>query len=116
MQIKIDNKLFDCLEGFVQLSTGSHATINLKFDLAKHPNYEKYLIKIYESNLIFTLLSSNFESVGSRIKSLDIDFSSKRMELMIHSDILNTKDVSLRREDVINDIIQKTFKDEDDIK
>lgn len=116
MQIKINNKIFECLEGFVQLSTGSHATINLKFDLSKNPDYEKFLIKIYESNLIFTLFSTNFESVGSRIKSIDIDFSSKKMELLIHSDILNTKDVSIRREDVINEILQKTFKDEEDIK
>ncbi len=115
MQIKIGDSIFNCLEGIVQVSLGSHATLNLKFDLDKYPNYEKFFIKMYESNTIFKIISSNFESVGSKIKSLDIDFSNKKMELSIHADILNSKDLSVRREEVINEILQKTFKDDKDI-
>lgn len=115
MQIKIGDKIFHCSDGNVQLSLGSHATINLKFDLHKHPEYENFFIKIYESDSKFRLISSNFESIGSKIKSLDIDFSNKKLELSIHSDVLDTKEISLRREDIINEILQKTFKDKEDI-
>ena len=38
------------------------------------------------------------------------------MEISIHSDILETKDISIRREEVINELLQKTFKDSEDIK
>lgn len=116
MQIKINDKIFNCLDGSVQLSFGSHATINLKLDLCTYPNYEKFFINLYESDTMFKIISCNFESVGSKIKSLDIDFNNKKMELSIHSDILNTKDASNRREDAINEILQKTFKDGEDIK
>ncbi len=111
MQVKICNEIFNCLEGSVQLSLGSHATINLKFDLNKYPNYELFFIKIYESDKIFEMTSSNFESIGCKIKKVDIDYLNKKMEISIHSDLLESKDLSKRREDIINDLLQKTFND-----
>jgi hypothetical protein len=117
MQIKIENTIFNCSDdSSVQLSFGSHATLNLKFDLNINKNYESYFIKLYETDTVFKIVSSGFESNGCRIKTLDIDYISKKMEISIHSDILETKDISIRREEVINELLQKTFKDSEDIK
>jgi hypothetical protein len=116
MQIKLDNEIFNCINGSVQLSIGSHATLYLTFDLIKHPSYENILIKLYEYDKTFKVISSKFESSGSKIKTLDIDYNNKRLEISIHCDVLNTTDINLRREDLINELLEKTFKDKHDIK
>ncbi len=115
MQIKLNNEIFNCFNGSVQLSIGSHATLYLIFDLVKYPSYENILIKLYESDNTFKVVSSKFEATGSKIKTLDIDYSSKRLEISIHCDVLNSTDLNLRREDLINELLEKTFKDEQDI-
>jgi hypothetical protein len=115
MQIKVDNEIFECIDGTAQLSFGSHATLNIIFDLDKFPKYELFFIKIYESEKIFKTTSSKFQSSGCKIKSLDIDYREKKMEISIHSDIFETKEVSNRRDEAINELLQKTFKDKEDI-
>jgi hypothetical protein len=116
MQIKLDNEIFNCLNGTVQLSIGSHATLYISFDLHQYPSYEKTIIKLYERENTFKVVSSKFESTVSKIKTLDIDFNNKKLEISIHCDILNVTDINLRREELINELFEKTFKDEDNIK
>ena len=58
MQIKINNEIFNCSDGGVQLSFGSHASIHLNFDLSNYPYYEKFFVKLHETNNKFTIISS----------------------------------------------------------
>lgn len=115
MQIKIGNDIFNCLDGSVQLSLGSHATLITIFDLKLYPTYEKHFIKVYESNQKFKIISNKFESTGCFIKAMDIDYPNSRMTTTFHCDVLNTLDTSQRRDDTINEILQ-TFNIKDDIK
>jgi hypothetical protein len=115
MQIKIDNEIFDCIDGIVQLSIGTHASITINLDLNKNPSYEQFFIKLYESNRYFRIISKNFETNGTNIKTLDFDFNNKRLNVSFHCDVLNTTDKSLRRDDTINEILDKTFNNNEDI-
>lgn len=109
MQIKIDNTIFNCNMISTQLTIGSHATILISFDLSTFPEYENQLIKIYESGKVFTVVSSKFESKGTKIKTLDIDFTTKKIEISLHADLLNQSDIILRRDESIDNILSKNF-------
>jgi hypothetical protein len=116
MQIKIDNDIFNCIDGNVQLSLGSHASITINLDTNKYPSYEGFFIKLYESNRIIKIISNKFEAIGTRIKTLDFDFNNKRINISFHCDVLKTTDLSLRRDNTINEILDKTFNNNEDIK
>jgi hypothetical protein len=109
MQIKINNEIFNCSDGGVQLSFGSHASIHLNFDLNSYPTYEKFFVKLHESSNKFSIISSKFVAEGTRIKTLDIDFRNKKMNVSFHCQVLNTTEPSMRREEAINEIFSKTF-------
>lgn len=109
MQIKINNEIFNCSDGGVQLSFGSHASIHLNFDLSNYPYYEKFFVKLHETNNKFTIISSKFVAEGTRIKTLDIDFRNKKLNVSFHCQVLNTTEPSMRREEAINEILSKTF-------
>jgi len=109
MQIKIDNIVFNCSNISTQLSIGSHATLIISFDLSVYPEYEKQLIRIYESGRVFTIMSAKFESKGTKIKTLDIDFITKKIEISLHADILNQNDIINRRDESIDDILSANF-------
>jgi len=116
MQIKIDNEIFDCIDGSVQLSLGSHANITINLDINKNPSYEQFFIKLYESSRSFRIISQKFEAHGTNIKTLDLDFNKKRLNVSFHCDVLNSTDASIRREDALNEILDKTFNNNEDIK
>ena len=108
--IKINNDIYDVIDGSVQLSVGSHATIHLTFDISKNKSYQDIFIKMYESqqnytsDSKFTISNSKFIGSGSLIKSIDTDFS-ERMNLTIRCDYIQTLDVQERRDEIIDDII-----------
>jgi hypothetical protein len=114
MQIKVLNKIFDCIDSSVQLSFGSHATIDLNFDINQCQCYDHF-IKIFESNTKFEIESKTFLGKGCHIKTFDIDYNQNRMNISIHCDLLNPIDLQMRREDFLNDILTKTFIKKDDI-
>ena len=56
MQIKINNEIFNCSDGGVQLSFGSHASIHLNFDLSNYPYYENFFVKLHENSNKFSII------------------------------------------------------------
>ena len=103
--IKISGNDFLIKEGSVQLSLGSHATIVLNIDIKKHPEYEDIFFKMYESKEIFNILAKLFEGKGTRIKSIDIDQIGGQMNLCLRSDILDSKTLDERRDEIIEVIL-----------
>ena len=109
--VKIDNEIFNVEDGSVQFSIGSHATIYLTLDISTHKTYQDFFIKLYESQQHklpvekFTIISAKFTGLGSLIKSLDTDFSS-RMNLQIRCDMINLADVQGRRNDLLSDLLE----------
>jgi hypothetical protein len=106
MQIKFDELVFNCQDSIAQLSLGSHATITVFFDIKQYPEYEKQLIKLYESSKIFTITTTKFQSKGCKIKTMSIDFLLKRIEISIHVDVIDPSDVTKRRDDSIDNILK----------
>jgi len=114
MQLKIYDKIYEC-SGSVQTSIGSHASMIFIFDLIVNPEYETFFIKLFEQKAKFDMFSSYFEAKGVFIKLIDIDFG-KKMTITFHSDILSVKDISDRREEIIDEILDtKTFNNNKDI-
>jgi hypothetical protein len=109
MQVKLDNQIYECCTLMTQLSLGSHATITLIIDISNNWEYEKSIIKLYESRKIFELITTSSESQGAQIKTIDIDYTKKRIELLLHCDVLVPKNVLDRRNEIIDDILNKNF-------
>jgi len=105
MQIKIYNKIYECQDGSVQTSIGSHASMIYIFDLINNPEYESFFIKLFEQRAKFDISSVQFEAKGVFIKIIDVDFG-KKMAVTFHSDILSIKDISERREEIIDEILE----------
>lgn len=107
--IKINDDLYEVIDGSIQLSMGSHATIYLTFDISKNKEYGDFFIKIYESQQNhlgskFTISNNKFIGSGCIIKSIDTDFT-QRSTLTIRCDYIQTLDIGERRNEIIDDII-----------
>lgn len=119
--VKINNDIYDVIDGSVQLSVGSHATIHLTFDISKNKSYQDTLIKLYESqqnyvgkDIKFTISNAKFIGSGSMIKSIDTDFSSK-MNITIRCDYLQTLDIQERRDEMIDEVLNETLQNKNNI-
>lgn len=107
--VKIDNDIFDVVDVTVQLSIGSHTTTYISLDINKNTNYLKYFTNLYENHSSFTMSSIKFVAPGSLIKSIDVDFDSN-MNITIKSDIFNPVNIQERREEMIDEILNKSSK------
>lgn len=109
MHLKIYDKIYECSNGSVQTSIGSHASMVYIFDIEANPEYEPFFIKLFEQRAKFDVSSVYFEAKGVFIKLIDVDFG-KKMTITFHSDIYSAKNLSDRREEIIDEILEtKTF-------
>lgn len=109
--IKIDNDSFEIKESSVEFTTGVHATVYIKFDIRNHQEYLSHFMKMYEGQKNGTLkkfntLTNEFEALGCLIKSIDTNFKSI-VNLTLRCDLLNYKDLQKRRDEIIEDILNK---------
>ena len=108
--IKIDNDYFEIMESSVEFSTGTHATIYIRIDITNQPNYLRYFTKMYEDQKTtlkkFTCMASEFEALGCIIKSIDTNFKSI-VNLTLRCDLLNLRDIQTKRDEIIEDILNK---------
>lgn len=111
---KIDDKIFECIDGHCQLSLGSHATLAYSFDLDKHPDYQKYFMNRFHNNERFDIVSTKYFAKSTIIKLLDLD--NNRLNLTMRCDVLQTLTPDERREDILNDLLNSTFDNELNIK
>ena len=100
--VKISDNEFLVKEGTVQPSLGSHATIILNIDIKKYPEYEEIFFKMFERSEIFSIFAKHFQGNGTRIKAIDIDRNSEQMILSLRCDILESKSIDERRDELIN--------------
>ena len=105
--LKINNEIFDVVDGSIQLSTGSHATIICLFDIEKNPSYEGTFIDLYEKNSYFRIESNRYYTTSTCIKALDLDFLKRRMSISFYCETLTAYDKSLRREEIIESLFDK---------
>ncbi len=110
--IKIESDVFFIKEVSIQLSVGSHASVDISFDRSLYPDYESIFFKKYEDGRKFSIIGKTFESKGSLIKSIDID--THIINLSIRCDILNPINTSERRDEIIEEVLNN--KDKNNIK
>lgn len=113
--IKINTDVFEYHDVTCQLSFESHATLFLTFDIEKHSNYKHYFLNLYDNNIRFNILSTGFISKSNIIKSIDIDTKNKLITLIIKSDTIDVIPAEQRRDDVISELLNTTFKSNDSI-
>jgi len=101
--IKINEETFFIKDMTIQLSIGTHATLELSFDIKKYPNYSNIFFNKYENREKFNIVGKDFEAKGTIIKTIDIDTNT--MNTSLRCDLLNHKDISERREEIIDKVL-----------
>jgi len=101
--IKINDETFFIKDMTIQLSIGSHASLQLSFDIKKYPNYSNIFFNKYENREKFNIVGKDFEAKGTIIKTIDIDTNT--MNTSLRCDLLNHKDISERREEIIDEVL-----------
>lgn len=115
MTIKIDNEIFEIVESSVEFTTGVHATIYIKFDITNHNEYLTHFTKMFEEQKLsmkkFTTVSNEFQALGCIIKSIDTNFKTV-VNLTLRCDLLNLRDLETRRNEIIDEILNKKTSEE----
>jgi hypothetical protein len=106
--IKVNNDVFFIVDAFIQLSIGVHATLEISFDIDKYPTYTDIFFNKYDSREKFSIVTKKFEAIGTIIKKIDID--KRIMNITLKCDLLNHKDISERREEIIDEVLNNDIK------
>jgi hypothetical protein len=101
--IKINDETFFIKDMSIQLSIGTHASLELSFDIKTYPNYSNIFFNKYENREKFNIVGKDFEAKGTIIKTIDIDTNT--MNTSLRCDLLNHKDISERREEIIDKVL-----------
>jgi hypothetical protein len=100
---KINNEIFFIKDMIIQLSIGSHASLQLSFDIKTYPKYTDIFFNKYENKEKFDIVGKEFEAKGTIIKTIDTDKNT--MIVYLRCDLLNHKDISERREEIIDKVL-----------
>jgi len=104
--IKIDGDTFYIKSSSVQLTIGSHASIEISVENRK--DYSDFFFKKYEMLSKFNLIGKQFEAKGVHIKGIDVD--TNQINISLRCDILDDRDISERREEIINEVLNNKDK------
>ena len=104
--IKIDGDIFYIKDYSIQLSIGSHASLEVKLENRK--DYSDFLFMRYESKSKFNLIGKQFEAKGVHIKGIDVNLN--QITLSLRCDILDNRDISERREEIIDEVLNNNQK------
>ena len=101
--IKINKEIFFIKDIKIQLSIGSHASLKLSFDIKIYQKYTDIFFGMYENREKFDIVGKEFEAKGTIIKTIDVDKNT--MIVSLRCDLLNHKDISERREEIIDKVL-----------
>lgn len=104
--VKIDGGTFYIKQGSVQLSLGSHATIEISIENRK--DYSDFFFKKYDSGVKFNLIGKQFEAKGVHIKRIDVSLNN--INISLRCDILDDRDISERRDEIIDEVLNNKSK------
>jgi len=103
--IKISGNAYYVRECDVQLSMEKWATMHVVLDIASYPSYYDDFIDLYENRSSFSMHTRKFAADNCRIKSMDIEFG-KKLTMSIRCESIDTHDISVRRDGIIDDILR----------
>lgn len=101
--IKINDETFFIKDMSIQLSIGVHASLELSFDIKTYPSYSNLFFNKFEMKEKFNIVGKEFEAKGTIIKTIDTDNTT--MNISLRCDFLNHKDISERREEIIDEVL-----------
>jgi hypothetical protein len=125
--IQINDQIFFYKELSVQTSIGSHSSSTLSIDMNQNAKAYDFFTKLYDSHfgvngklvpkkdIVFTVKTNNFELHGCLIKHIDFDFNSAIINLGIISDYTIMVDRQERRDEIIEQILNKTSEENNNI-
>lgn len=105
--LKIRNEYFFVEDISTQFSIGTHGNLNITINTMKFPSYYKYFIDIFDSYSEFDIQYKNLRGYGCMIKSLDIDNMNYLLYVNIHCDYLEQVTVQEKRDELIDDVLNK---------
>lgn len=112
--IKIDNDYFEAESIEVQLSIGAHGTLHVLFDINKTPSCYQYLTSWFDmsinspkSSYVRKISCKSFDAIGCFIKTFDFNPVKNNIYVEFNCDYLELANVSLRRDDKINELLNK---------
>jgi hypothetical protein len=114
-QIKINEKVYTYKLIMIQPTLGSHATIYLTFDINQFKEYKKEFFDFYDNRETFKIITNKFTSEENIIKTVDFDINKNILNLTIKTDILRDIEIGERRDQIIDDILNSTFDDKQNI-
>ncbi len=106
--IKLDGAIFYIKDYSAQLSIGSHASFEIKLENRK--DYSDILFMKFESKSKFNLIGKQFEAKGVHIKGIDVN--QNQLTISLRCDILDNRDISERREEIIDEVLNINKKTE----
>ena len=104
--VKIDGDTFYIKNSSVQLTIGSHASIEISLENRK--DYSDFFFRKYETLSKFNLIGKQFEAKGVHIKGIDVD--TNQINISLRCDILDDRDISERREEIIDEVLNNKDK------
>ena len=108
--IRINDDVFFLKKIDFQLSIWAHGTIEMSLDLRTYPHYLDFFFDLYERKTSFTLVSKLCETRGSVIKSIDYNVNTTSANISIRYDMINNFDISDRRDEIIEDLLNNEDK------
>lgn len=122
--VKIDTNYFDVDTVNTQLSIGSHANLNISLNTIKNPDSYNFFTNWFDGSSIREGLASqykkdisckNFDAKGCFIKAIDFDPNSKTINVDVSCDYLEAANISQRRDSKIEDLLNQTSEEKNNI-
>lgn len=118
---KIKDDIFYTESITCQLSIGSHGGIYISLNIDKYPQYKKYFTDIFDKqfnkktghsyfkkDIIFSIVTQHWCGHGCLIKTMDINPNNGILNLDLNCDYIQNENIQDRRDGIINDILNKT--------
>lgn len=122
--LNIENQFFNADLINTQLSIGSHANLILSLDTVKNPQSYKFFINWFDSASNRTGIASlykkdisckNFDAKGCFIKTIDYDPNTNIINLDVSCDYLSPANISERREEKLDNLLNETYQNKNNI-
>jgi hypothetical protein len=122
--LNIENQFFNADLINTQLSIGSHANLILSLDTVKNPQSYKFFINWFDSGSNRTGITSqykkdisckNFDAKGCFIKTIDYDPNTNIINLDVSCDYLSPANISERREEKLDNLLNETYQNKNNI-
>jgi hypothetical protein len=122
--VKIENEYFDANLINTQLSIGSHANLIISINTIKNPDSYDFFTDWFDFSSERTGYASkskkdvsckDFDAKGCFIKTIDFDPNTDTINIDVSCDYLQVANISERREEKLDNLLNKTYPNKNNI-